>query len=76
MTRILIEVNGGMITNIISTAPIEIITVDWDNIQAGDGFVESVPDRIVKRGEFYQTFSDESDPLQMEIHDELKRSKI
>jgi hypothetical protein len=75
MTRILIEVNGGVITRITSTAPIEIITVDWDNIQAGDGFVESVPDRIAKRGEFYQCFM-ENDPLETEIREDLKRSKI
>jgi hypothetical protein len=74
--RILIEVEGGVITRIISTEPIEVITVDWDNIQAGDGFVESEQDHIAKKGEFYQYFTDASIPVEMEIRDELKRSKI
>jgi hypothetical protein len=36
MTKIIIEVKGGLVTNVISNEHIEYVVVDWDNIEAGD----------------------------------------
>jgi hypothetical protein len=35
---IIIEVKGGVVTNVISDDPIGYILVDWDNIEQGDEF--------------------------------------
>ena len=36
MTKIIIEIKGGVLTNVISNEHIEYVVVDWDNIEAGD----------------------------------------
>ena len=36
MTRIIIQVEGGVIQDIIATEPCEVLVVDWDNIKAGE----------------------------------------
>lgn len=38
MTKIILEVNGGIVTNVIADGPVEYVLVDWDNIEAGDEF--------------------------------------
>lgn len=79
MTRILIEVRGGNIQNIIANENVEIVVIDHDNIDGGDepdfsSFYE--PDVIVKTGEFYQQYNDESSPREIEIREKLKRNHI
>ena len=77
--RILVEIIGGNIQNIITNEDIEVIVVDHDNIDCGDAldFENFYPvDQITKTGEFYQCYSDESSPREMEIRDELKRNHI
>ena len=77
MTNILIEVRGGNIQNILSTKDVRIIIIDYDNIEAGDSpVVETAPDQVLPKGTFYQAYCDESDPLTMEVRDELKRLHI
>ena len=38
--KIILEVEGGIVKNVISTEPLEYIIVDWDNLEAGDDFPE------------------------------------
>lgn len=38
MTKIILEVNGGIVTNVIADGPVEYVLVDWDNLEAGDEF--------------------------------------
>jgi hypothetical protein len=79
MTRILIQVSGGNIQNIIANEKCQIVIVDYDNMEHGDApdfssFYE--PDVITETGTFYQQFTDSSIPLDMEVRDELKRNHI
>lgn len=34
--KIVVEVGGGLVTNVYADAAVEIVIVDWDNIEAGD----------------------------------------
>jgi hypothetical protein len=77
--RIFIEVSGGNIQRIVTNEDVDIVIVDHDNIDAGDKPDFSsfyAPDYITKTGEFYMLYSDENDPRDMEIRDELKRNHI
>lgn len=38
MTKIILEVNGGIVTNVIADGPVEYVLVDWDNLEQGDEF--------------------------------------
>lgn len=38
MTKIIIEVNGGIVTNVTSNSEVDYIIFDHDNINAGDPF--------------------------------------
>lgn len=46
MTKILIEVRGGNIVNIIATADLNIKIVDWDNIETDNSALEIVAKAI------------------------------
>lgn len=37
-TKIILEVNGGVLGNVIADKPIQYVLVDWDNIKQGDEF--------------------------------------
>ena len=74
--RILIELSEGTIQNIVSTEPVEIIIVDWDNIDCGEEPIfKSEPEHIRKAGTFYELF-DVNDLHSKEVRDELKRLHI
>jgi hypothetical protein len=34
--KIVVEVGGGLVTNVYADTAVEIVIVDWDNIDAGD----------------------------------------
>jgi len=34
--KIVVEVGGGLVTNVYADTAVEIVIVDWDNIEAGD----------------------------------------
>ena len=34
-TRILIDVQGGLVQEVFSTVPVEVTLIDWDNIKEG-----------------------------------------
>lgn len=38
MTKLIIEIKGGLLQSVYSNEPIEYILVDHDNIEAGDEF--------------------------------------
>ena len=40
MTKIIIEVAGGIVNNVIADGPIEYVIVDWDNLEREDKFPE------------------------------------
>ena len=35
MSRLIIEIRGGLLASVVTDAPIEIVVVDWDAIKAG-----------------------------------------
>lgn len=75
--RILIEISGGNIQRILASETCNVVIIDHDNADAGDKpVVDTLPDQTMIEGTFYQAFTDESDPREMEIHDELKKRKI
>jgi hypothetical protein len=77
MKNVLIEIRGGNIQMIIASEQINFVIIDHDNADAGDPPVAFAgADRVVPEGEFYQEYTDESDPREMEIRDELKREHI
>lgn len=40
MIKVILEVAGGIVNNVIADGPIEYVLVDWDNLEAGDEFPE------------------------------------
>ena len=40
MTNIIIEIKGGIVTNVIADGLIEYVLVDWDNLEREDKFPE------------------------------------
>jgi len=40
MTKLIIEIRGGVLTRVTSNITIKYVLVDWDNIEAGDEFPE------------------------------------
>ncbi|TMH35012.1 MAG: hypothetical protein E6H66_08625 [Betaproteobacteria bacterium] len=36
LPKIVVEVGGGLVTNVYADSAVEIVIVDWDNIEAGD----------------------------------------
>ena len=47
MVKVILEVEGGIVKNIISTYPLEYVIVDYDNLEAGDEFPEDFRDDII-----------------------------
>jgi len=75
-TKVLITVENGIITNISSNKDgeeIQIVIVDYDNLENGGDVVSGIlaPDDVID--DLYTLFTDENDPMNVEIHDELKR---
>ncbi len=78
-TKIIIEVKGGSIIAVHSTKDIDYAIVDYDNVPNGSpAFNGSIyeQDSLFKSGEAHLQFINESDPSEMEVHDELKRIKF
>ena len=76
MERILIEVKGGNIQNIIASKPLEIFIVDFDNIsQGGEPVSYQKPNHILKRGTFFKHYY-LNDEQNKKIRAELKRLYI
>lgn len=75
-TKILITIEGGNLQSIHSTEEIDIVLVDFDNIENQTEIELDVlsPDNIVNSGKFYQLFSEKDNP-ESDIRDELKRIK-
>lgn len=77
-TKILIHVKGGIVQSVNSSNPdIRIVIVDEDNIvDERNGFISEPlePDGVFKH--HYEAFTDETDPVEMEIRDTLKRMKF
>jgi len=80
MEKILIEVRGGVVTNIVSTQPVSITIIDWDNISRelapdyNDLVIPCQPDAIVQN--ISETFENPSDAYEMGIYNAiLKREK-
>jgi len=78
-TKIIIEVKGGTVVAVSSTHEIDIAIVDYDNVQNGSpAFNGSVlaQDNLFESGKAHELFTDASDPVEMEVKDELKRIKF
>lgn len=73
MERILITVEGGTIQHIASTSEIDIIIVDYDNMEHGDKPVTThEPDTILQSGNFHELYTDITSPQDMEVRELLK----
>lgn len=56
---------------------IEVCLVDYDNLENGDRlFSVFSPDFIFEDGMAHERFIDQSDPIEMEVRDDLKRIKF
>lgn len=78
--KILIEIRGGNVVSVHSTQEIGIVIIDYDNEtplrmynDKADVFCE---DSIFGDGEAHTLFSDSTDPVEIEIREELKRIKF
>ncbi len=81
MVKIIVQVNKGLITSIMSTEEIQICVIDFDNIQQGISPIsEDAPviqqDLIFTSGKAYEIFTDESDSEEMEAREQLKTIKF
>lgn len=80
MAKVLIQVHGGNVIHISATEEVSIVIVDFDNSDNGSNPVmltnELGPDAIFKDGEAHTLFTDEKDPVEMEVKYELKRLKF
>ncbi len=76
--KVLIEVRGGTVTTVCATQDIDILIVDWDNIQNGSSPIGDIlgPDANFEPGKAHTLFTDSSDPEEMEVRDILKYKKF
>jgi hypothetical protein len=44
--RVIVEVCGGLVTRITGDQPVDVLVVDWDNIQAGDQSINWWPVQV------------------------------
>lgn len=75
--KILITFRGGEVVNVNTNMDADIVIVDFDVLDQGNSPVSAIlaPDSI-SPGPFYQDFTDEQDPEEVEVRDELKRLKF
>ena len=77
-TKILVIVEGGTVQAINSNNPnCRIVVIDHDNKESGgNGFISEPyePDGLYENQ--YEAFTDETNPIDVEIRDELKRMKF
>lgn len=61
--KILIQVSGGVVNNIMADEDIDIILIDWDNIGQGDKLEDiSSPDIIIdKFHKFYEDYDSDDE---------------
>lgn len=81
MTKILIEVRGGNVVAVSATQEdVQLCIVDYDNIDEGNNPVcvsdPLGPDATFEPGKAHELFTDSSDPVEMEVKEELKRIKF
>lgn len=77
-TKVLVTLRGGMIEEMYANNEIELVVVDYDLVDHGESPV-STPHVSYYSDEhvgFSGLFTDTSDPVEMEIRDELKRLKF
>jgi len=72
MTKVLIEMEKGQISRVISSTPIQYVVINDD---LGGNGIEGIngPDKIADN--LWELYG-ESDPVETEIRDELKRLKF
>ena len=78
-TKVIIEVRGGTVVNVSSSEGIDIVILDYDNINNGspawNGNIYG-EDALFESGTAHELFTDSSDPVEMEIKAQLKRIKF
>jgi len=76
--KVLVVVKDGMVETISSNSEnTRIVVIDHDNRERGNnGFISEPyePDAVFEN--LYEGFTDETDPVEVEIRDELKRMKF
>ena len=74
MNKLLIVVSGGIVQAIhTNVKDLEICIADHDNASQGGNLLQRCDPDIVTDEPFYQQFTNNSDPTEMELRDELKR---
>lgn len=77
MTKVIITLEGGIITSVCANKLLDITVVDYDLIDNGESPVFKLEqDEIFKNGEAYQLIDNALGPAEQEVRDELKRMKI
>ncbi len=77
-SKILITVEGGIVQSVMSTdTNIQFVIVDYD-LKGDEPVIVSDPTKPekLKTENFYELFTDEKDPIDMEVRDKLKRLKF
>lgn len=71
---ILITIEGGNLQNVVSSfGDVEILVVDFDNMEVGDKPVYvREPDNVLKNGKFHELYTNASDSQEMEVREVLK----
>jgi hypothetical protein len=75
-TKVLIQIEGGIIQAIHANKDMEIVIADFDLIDIGKNPVDTIisPDSIVEN--MYELFNDSTSNREMEVREQLKRLKI
>jgi hypothetical protein len=80
--KILLSVRGGVIQEIHSNQDpenVEIVIVDWDNVDVGESAIHPVEPIHNPKSKFenaWELYTDEDDVAEMEVREDLKRLKF
>lgn len=60
MTKIIIEIENGVLSNVISNDNVQYKLIDWDNVKQGDKIDNSFyePDMVVDENEFNEILNE------------------
>jgi hypothetical protein len=75
-TKVLIQVEGGVVGNISANKDIEIVLADLDNIEEGDELEVLHPDTIFSNGEAYKLYEDTTDKNEQKVAKFLEVKKF
>lgn len=77
-TKLLITVEGGVVQGVMTTdkKSVRVVVVDYDKHSDEPVVVSAQPLEKLKAENYYEIFTDQTDPVEMQVRDELKRLKF